>query len=703
MADEVGLKVKLDGKEVERGAKKAGDAIESNFKNSATKAVSSVRKISNSIFSLKGVVAGIAFGFATKQVADLTNELIKSASDAEETANKYNVVFKGIEKDAISATEAIRKGFGLSNQESQKLVSNTADILTGFGFTKKAALDMSIATQKLAGDLGSFNNLSTADASERLTKALTGETESLKALGIVIRQDTKEYKSLVSAIQQAEGVSLLQAKAMANIQIATEQSGNAIGDFSRSIDSFANQSRIAKSSLEDIKVELGQALLPVANQVLQGTIIPLMEDLSKVIIENKDEIKNFAEQGINGLKLLQGPATLLLSVLAKTAEGYSKIAQIANVGDIQAQQQQKVADAYKNTNKSVMDYATILQDIKTRLANIKEYQPNAGTAMLVANLNKEYEKYSELLNIAQSARVNSLESESKATEEIKANTEAIKTNNETKGYSVVTTQELTKVNNDYIESLNQQYTSFQYLKTLTDEYYLNAISGANEYETQQLQSLERLRQEEAIRKEEALTALGETESYKKAELVIEEVYAKKRSEVNKKYDDLIMRQKDLQYEGILANSRKALDILFRDNKAYATATAIIDGVIAVQKALATPPPLNIPLSIATGAVAAANVAQINGVGFADGTEFVTGGGGPRTDSVDARLSVGERVVDANTNARLNGVSNEDLVNNNKDIFSTLGLVNSLFSQEEIAQRLTDYMGLSELRGFQPQG
>lgn len=50
--------------------------------------------------------------------------------------------------------------------------------------------------------------------------------------------------------------------------------------------------------------------------------------------------------------------------------------------------------------------------------------------------------------------------------------------------------------------------------------------------------------------------------------------------------------------------------------------------------------------------------------FRDGTEYVHGPGGSRDDKVNARLSVGERVVDANSNARIGGesVSNADLVN-----------------------------------------
>ena len=82
-------------------------------------------------------------------------------------------------------------------------------------------------------------------------------------------------------------------------------------------------------------------------------------------------------------------------------------------------------------------------------------------------------------------------------------------------------------------------------------------------------------------------------------------------------------------------------------KAAAITTATIDGVLAVQKALASaPPPANYALAAATGAVAAANVAQIiaQTPGFAFGGDFTVGGtGGTDSQLVAFRATPGEQV------------------------------------------------------------
>lgn len=195
---------------------------------------------------------------------------VKLASDFEETQSKFDVVFGSLQKQANETAENFAQNFGLSELASKQLLSATGDLLTGFGFSQKAAFDLSSQVNILAADLASFTNLEggTERASEALTKALLGETESAKSLGIVIRQNTKEFRNSVAAIQKAQGVTVQQAKAIKILEIATTQSKNALGDFARTQGSFANQTRIAKARLEDLAVEMGTILLPVALKLL---------------------------------------------------------------------------------------------------------------------------------------------------------------------------------------------------------------------------------------------------------------------------------------------------------------------------------------------------------------------------------------------------------------------------------------------------
>ena len=196
---------------------------------------------------------------------------IKAASDAEETASKFAVVFKAVGTDAEVAAKRLKDSYGLSSKASKQLLSDTGDLLTGFGFSGKAALDLSIQVNELAVDLASFTNFSggAEGASAALTKALLGERESVKSLGISILDVDVQARVLANTKKGLTFETERQAKAYATLQIAQEQSKNAIGDFARTSDSFANQTRILTGKLNDLSVELGTILLPAATKMVK--------------------------------------------------------------------------------------------------------------------------------------------------------------------------------------------------------------------------------------------------------------------------------------------------------------------------------------------------------------------------------------------------------------------------------------------------
>jgi hypothetical protein len=214
----------------------------------------------------------------TLPIAALGAASIKAASDAQETFSKFETVFRDIQGSAESAFKTLRSEYGLSGMAAKQMLGDTGDLLTGFGFSQQGALDLSMEVQKLAVDLASFTNYSggAEGASKALTKALLGEREELKSLGIAIMEEDVKRQM---ALNSAKGMTFeteRQAKAHATLQLAMQQSGNAIGDYARTSDSFANQSRLLKTRLEDISVELGMVFLPLATKLV-GVVTGVVE------------------------------------------------------------------------------------------------------------------------------------------------------------------------------------------------------------------------------------------------------------------------------------------------------------------------------------------------------------------------------------------------------------------------------------------
>ena len=158
----------------------------------------------------------------------------------------------------------MRDGYGLAKSEAEKLLANTGDLLTGFGYTGAAALEMSERLNKLAVDTSSFSNIEggAQRASAALTSALLGEREAVKALGIVIREEDILQRLAAKGKKDLTGQALLQAKAEETLNIAYEQSKNAIGDLERSKDSYANVTRRLNARIKEQSETIGSKLLP---------------------------------------------------------------------------------------------------------------------------------------------------------------------------------------------------------------------------------------------------------------------------------------------------------------------------------------------------------------------------------------------------------------------------------------------------------
>ena len=232
--------------------------------------------------TFKKIAAAAAMYLSFRAVTSFVQGTVGVFSDLEEETNKFNVVFAGLGNQTSAILKQMREEFGLSELAAKRMLAGTGDILTGFGFDRDTALALSEGAAKLGADIASFSNYAggAAGATNALTKAMLGETESAKLLGVVIRQDSEEYKALIKQAMTT-GITIdalgktfkvsseQQAKAVAALALAYQQSPNAIGDFKRSMDSIANQTRILENNIEELKSSIGEQLSSAYSTALQ--------------------------------------------------------------------------------------------------------------------------------------------------------------------------------------------------------------------------------------------------------------------------------------------------------------------------------------------------------------------------------------------------------------------------------------------------
>lgn len=256
------------------------------FESQAKKFTGNIQKASDNINNklgktLKTVGKSIAGVFAVKKIVDFTKHIVKLGSEFEETNSKFKTVFKDVAKESEKTAKILQKNYGQSELSAKKLLSATGDLLTGLGMAGDEALQMSGDVQKLAIDLASFSNLEggATRASNILTKALLGEREGLKSLGVVISEADLKQKLLEKGMNNLTGETLRQAKAQITLEMAMSQSKNAIGDFQRTQDSFANQTRTLGNNIVNIFSKIGQEITGGIGKDAVGGINSIVESL----------------------------------------------------------------------------------------------------------------------------------------------------------------------------------------------------------------------------------------------------------------------------------------------------------------------------------------------------------------------------------------------------------------------------------------
>ena len=131
----------------------------------------------------------LAAAFAIDKLVGFSKECLDLGSDLAEVQNVVDVAFgPNVSKKINSFAKSAAQSFGLSETMAKKYAGTFGSMATAFGFSQDQAADMSTQLTGLAGDVASFYNISQDEAYTKLKSVFTGETESLKDLGVVMTQ-----------------------------------------------------------------------------------------------------------------------------------------------------------------------------------------------------------------------------------------------------------------------------------------------------------------------------------------------------------------------------------------------------------------------------------------------------------------------------------------------------------------------------------
>ncbi len=162
-------------------------------------------------------------------LAGLSKELYTLSKTIVADNIRSQTVFGKSLKYVEQRADKLAAKMGATTHEFIAMATATGDLLIPLGFTREEAAKMATQLQETTGPLHEWvgGSIEATEVSTILTKAMLGENEQLKRLGIAIRMDSKEYINLVKSIKKAQGVTHGQAQALATLQLIEQKSADA--------------------------------------------------------------------------------------------------------------------------------------------------------------------------------------------------------------------------------------------------------------------------------------------------------------------------------------------------------------------------------------------------------------------------------------------------------------------------------------------
>ncbi len=322
--------------------------------------VSAIKQSFNGLGSaVKKIGLLIGGAFAVGKLVQFGKECVELGSDLAEVQNVVDVTFTTMSDKVNEFAKNAMTSAGLSETMAKQYVGTFGAMSKSFGFSEAQAYDMSTALTQLTGDVASFYNISQDLAYIKLKSVFTGETETLKDLGVVMTQSALDQYALANGYGKTTSEMTEQEKVALRLAFVQKQLSAASGDFIRTSDSWANQVRVMQLQLQSLKATVGQGLINIFTPVLK-VINTLLGKLATLANAFKSFTELITGKKSSGQTSGSGAGLTGTDAIADTADQYG---QAADSAEQLADATNDNAKATKKANKETKNYLSSLDEV----------------------------------------------------------------------------------------------------------------------------------------------------------------------------------------------------------------------------------------------------------------------------------------------------------------------------------------------------
>lgn len=311
---------------------------------------------------LKSLAMAVTAAFSVKKLVDFGRQSIETASDLAEVQNVVDTAFGESKQKMEDFADTAVKTYGISKLTAKQTGSNFMAMAAGMGLANDSASDMAMALTGLSADMASFYNVGQDVASTALKSIFTGETETLKQFGIVMTDANLQAYALSKGIMKSTADMSQAEKVQLRYNYVMSQTALAQGDFAKTSDSWANQTRILSEQWKEFGATIGTVLMNVLlpavkaiNSVL-SQLISLAQGAARALSEAFGfELSNSADE-----------AQSIVKSTSQAVDNYSDIADNAQ----QAQEAQEGSLASFDQMNKLNDES---KSVRTQFEKLADY------------------------------------------------------------------------------------------------------------------------------------------------------------------------------------------------------------------------------------------------------------------------------------------------------------------------------------------
>ena len=255
-------------------------AVQEDLARSSQRAAEKTKTMGDSFKSAAGKAADFAGKYKVHATAALggigliAKESISYAAEAEQSYGAVESIFGDHAQGIISASKGAAEAVGLSGREYRELTASTGAMLKNMGMPMDEVASKSQNLVGVASDLAATFGGSTKDAIEAVNALMRGEADPIERYGVSIKQSDINARMAAKGLDKLTGSAAKQAQAQTLLEMLTEQTSSAQGQFARETDTAAHKQQVATAKFNDAKEAIGTGLLPMfAELASKGAVL----------------------------------------------------------------------------------------------------------------------------------------------------------------------------------------------------------------------------------------------------------------------------------------------------------------------------------------------------------------------------------------------------------------------------------------------